>query len=213
MPTILDNPTPGCADGWKKPSPLSRVLAPRLGRTTWLARRHPWGSLVSSSARMAARQRSSRPITISGSSFASGAKGILVYSHYHASDQNGMLLPNLQVLGQAAGQLNAGDNSSSLAMAILNGQPVSGVTASVTSGPAQTVSFTPTGTTTPVQYPSIHVWAQQFSNRTYLIAVNSTDQSVSAQVAGLPVASGTAKAPAESRSLPISGGAFRDRDG
>ena len=143
---------------------------------------------------------------------ASGAKGILVYSHYHASDQNGMLLPNLQVLGQAAGQLNAGDNSSSLATAILNGQPVSGVTASVTSGPAQTVSFTPTGTTTPVQYPSIHVWAQQFSNRTYLIAVNSTDQSVSAQVAGLPVASGTANAPAESRSLPISGGAFRDRD-
>src|SRR5262249_15698843 len=89
--------------------------------------------------------------------------------------------------------------------------PVTGVAATVLSGPQQTVAFTPAGYTTAVQFPSIHVFCQQWNGSNYLIAVNSTDQRVTASFVNLPPAgSGSATVLFESRTVPLNQGSFAD---
>jgi hypothetical protein len=138
----------------------------------------------------------------------SGAKGIFVFSYARRNDQSGALLPNWNRLRQAAAQLMGPEQ---LGAMVLYGQPVTDVTVTVRSGPAQTVSFIPFGYHTPFQFPSIHVFCQQWNGSTYLIAVNSTDQNVTASIATLPPARGdSATVLFESRTVPISGASFTD---
>ncbi len=137
---------------------------------------------------------------------ASGAKGIFVFSYFHRNDDKGALIPNWNLLQQDAAEV-AG---SELGHVILKGTPVTGVTTSVLSGPSQTVSFTPPGYTTSFQFPSIHLMVQQWHRSTYIIAVNSTDQPVTARLSNLPTSSGSAKVMFESRIVPFSGGNFAD---
>jgi len=139
---------------------------------------------------------------------ASGAQGIFVFSYFHRNDQSGALLPNWNALQQAASQLSG---SEKLGDMVLYGQPVSNVMVTVTSGPTQTVSFIPTGYTTPFQFPSIHLLAKQWNGKTYIIAVNSTDQTVTANIANLPPSVlNSAAVLFESRSVPISSSSFTD---
>ena len=138
---------------------------------------------------------------------ASGAQGVFVFSYFHRNDQGGALVPNWNALQLAASEVTG----SELGSVILYGQPISGVTASVLSGPSQTVSFIPVGYSSPVQFPSLHVSATQWNGNTYLIAVNSTDQPVTASVSNLPATSAdSATVMFESRTVAISGGGFTD---
>jgi hypothetical protein len=139
---------------------------------------------------------------------ASGAQGIFVFAYAHRNDHNAALIPNWNRLRQAAAQLSGPEQLGDM---ILYGQPVTGVTATVRSGPAQTVSFTPAGYATPVQFPSINVFCQQWNGSNYLIAVNSTAQSVTASFGNLPPPGGTAATVLfESRAVPISAAGFTD---
>ncbi len=139
---------------------------------------------------------------------ASGAQGIFVFSYAHRNDHSAALIPNWNRLRQAAAQLSGPEQLGDM---ILYGQPVTGVTATVRSGPTQTVSFRPVGYTTPVQFPSINVFCQQWNGSNYLIAVNSTAQTVTASFGNLPPSGGsTATVLFESRAVPINGGSFTD---
>jgi hypothetical protein len=139
---------------------------------------------------------------------ASGAKGIFVFSYFHRNDHGGALIPNWNRLRDAAAHLSGPEQ---LGAMILYGQPVTDVAVTILSGPAQTVAFTPTGYNTPVQFSSIHVLCQQWNGSNYLIAVNSTDQAVTASFANLPPAgSDSATVLFESRTVPISQGSFTD---
>jgi hypothetical protein len=139
---------------------------------------------------------------------ASGAKGIFVFSYFHRNDHGGALVDNWDRLAEAAAQLSGPEQLDAM---ILYGQPVTEVATTVLSGPQQTVAFTPAGYSTPVQFPSIHVFCQQWNGSNYLIAVNSTDQSVTANFANLPPAGfGSASVLFESRTVPIKEGSFTD---
>ncbi len=138
---------------------------------------------------------------------ASGAQGIFVYAYAHRNDQNGALIANWNRLRQAAAQLSGPDQLGDM---ILYGRPVTDVTAAVLRGPAQTVSFTPVGYSTPVQFPSINVFCQQWNGSNYLIAVNSTDQTVTASFGNLPPGCDAATVLFESRTVPISAASFTD---
>jgi hypothetical protein len=138
---------------------------------------------------------------------ASGAQGILVFSYFHRNDQNGALLPNWQRLRDCASQISGPEQ---LGQMILYGQPVMSVTAAILDGPAQTVAFTPVGYSTSLQFPSIHVFCQQWNGSNYLIAVNSTDQSVTAQFGNLPAGGGSATVLFESRQVSITDSGLTD---
>src|SRR5260370_23024993 len=93
---------------------------------------------------------------------------------------------------------------------VLYGTPVSGLNAVVLDGRSQTVSFVPNGYTTPVQFPAIHLFTQQWNGSSYVIAVNSTDQGVSAQVSTLPTTATSATVLFQSRAVPITDGSLSD---
>jgi len=141
------------------------------------------------------------------SAIASGAQGISVYSHFHATRDDPALLDNLAMFNLAAAQISG---SEKIGQAVLFGTNNSGVTNVVTAGPTTTVSFTPAGVGSPVQYSSLNVLSKTWSNNVYVIAVNSTSNSVTANITNLPVASGTASVPFESRTVSVNGGGFSD---
>jgi hypothetical protein len=138
---------------------------------------------------------------------AAGAQGIFAFSYFHCNDGSGVLIPNWNMLQEAATEITG---SEQLGNMVLYGTPVSGVTFSVLAGPSETVSFTPTGYTTPVQFPSIHLFAQQWNGNTYVIAVNSTDQCVTAQISNVPTGVSSATVLFQGRTVPIAGGGFSD---
>jgi hypothetical protein len=138
---------------------------------------------------------------------ASGARGIFVFSYFHRNDSGGALIPNWNRLQQAAAQMTGPEQLGSV---VLFGTRVSGVTSSVLAGPAQTASFIPTGYSTPVQFPSIHLLAQRWNGRAYIFAVNSTDQAVTTQISGVPTTSTSATVLFQDRNVSIDGGGFTD---
>ena len=139
---------------------------------------------------------------------ASGAQGIFVFSYSRGqNDAGGALIPNWNLLQQAASEITGPEQLGNM---VLYGTPVSGVTFTVLDGPTQTVSFTPTGYTEPVQFPSIHLFTQQWNGKTYIIAVNSTDQDVTAQTSNVPTTSTSATVLFQTRTVPISDGSFSD---
>jgi hypothetical protein len=137
---------------------------------------------------------------------ASGAQGIFVFSYLHRNDAGGVLIPNWNLLQEAASQMTGPEQLGNM---VLYGTPTSGVIFSVLAGPTQTVSFTPTGYTTPVQFPSIHLFAQ-WNGNTYIIAVNSTDQDVTVQISNVPTTPTSATVLFQGRTIPISGHSFSD---
>jgi hypothetical protein len=141
------------------------------------------------------------------SAIASGAQGISVFAYFHALHDNPPLIDNLQRLNLAASQITGPEN---IGAVVLYGAAVSNVTFTVTSGPTQTVAFQPPTETTLFQYPSLNVLTKTWAGNVYVIAVNSTSDSVSACISNLPSAAASASLPFESRSVPMSGGSFAD---
>jgi hypothetical protein len=149
------------------------------------------------------------------SAVASGAQGIAVYAYWHAIHDTPPLTNNLQQYNIAASQL-AGPEQ--IGQMILYGFPDSNVTFVVTSGPTNTVTFNPPGlstatlpptlSSTNVSYPSLNVLCKTWSNKIYLIAVNSTSDSVNATITNLPVDTATAALPFETNSVAVAHGSF-----
>jgi hypothetical protein len=145
------------------------------------------------------------------SSIASGAQGIALYSYYHAINDTPALRTNLLQYNLAASQISGPEQIGPM---ILYGTVDTNVNFIITSGPTNTVTFNPPGlssgnlppdlTSTNVSYSSLNVLCKIWSNKIYVIAVNSTSNTVSAIITNLPVASATAVLPFETNSVPIS---------
>ena len=141
------------------------------------------------------------------SAIASGAQGIGVWSYYHAlHDDPANLTNNLNQLEAAALQLTGPDHIGS---AVLFGTVNSNVTFQVTSGPTNTVSFISTGSTS-TQYTSINVLAKTWNGNVYVIAVNSTSNTVAAVFTNVPSPLTAAAVPLEGRSVGMTNGSFSD---
>jgi len=139
------------------------------------------------------------------SSIASGAQGIAVWAYWHGINDNPVLTNNLNEFNLAASQISG----SEIGQVILFGAPNTNVDFAVLSGPTNTVSFLP-GDGTNWQYPSINVLCKSWSNHVYVVAVNSTSNTVVAAVTNLPPTAGSALLPFELRSLPVTNNSLTD---
>jgi autotransporter-associated beta strand protein len=142
------------------------------------------------------------------SAIASGAQGIAVYAHYHAlNDDPANLTNNLNQLNLAASQITGPEQIGNV---ILYGTANPIVTFNITAGPTNTVSFTPNSGGPTYQYPSINVLSKTWNGNVYVIAVNSTSNTVTATVSNVPSSLALATLPFESRSVPMTNGSFSD---
>jgi autotransporter-associated beta strand protein len=139
------------------------------------------------------------------SAIASGAQGIAVYSYWHAVNDNPALTNNLNQFNLAASQISG----SEIGQVVLYGAHQVNVGFTITAGPTNTDSFQP-GDGLTWQYASLNVLCETWSNNVYVIAVNSTSNSVSAIITNLPATTGSATLLFELRSLPVTGNSFAD---
>ena len=139
------------------------------------------------------------------SSIASGAQGVTVWAYWHGVNDNPVLTNNLNQFNLAASQISG----SEIGSVILYGTPSTNVNFIVTAGPTNTDSFNP-GDGTNWQYSSLNVLCKTWANNVYVIAVNSTSNSVTAIITNLPATTGSAALPFELRSLAVSSNAFAD---
>jgi hypothetical protein len=139
------------------------------------------------------------------SAIASGAQGIAVWAYWHGVNDNPVLTNNLNQFNLAAAQISG----SEIGQVVLFGARYTNVAFAVTAGPTNTDSFQP-GDGFTWQYPSLNVLCAAWSNNVYVIAVNSTSNSVAAIITNLPATTGSATLPFELWSVPVSGNSFAD---
>lgn len=141
------------------------------------------------------------------SAIVSGARGIGVYAYHHAMHDDPSLAQNFERLNEAASQISGPEKIGDV---ILWGEPNPGVTFEILSGPKKTVTFRPPTEKADVAYPSLNLLSKTRNGALYVIAVNSTDQTVTARITGLPAGATLVSLPFENRSLSSSGGTFTD---
>lgn len=144
------------------------------------------------------------------SAIVSGARGVGVYAYYHAMADDPSLAQNFQRLNEAAAQISGPEKIGDV---VLWGDPNPAVTFKVLAGPENTVSFQPPTEKIDFRYSSINLLSKIKDGNIYVIAVNSTEQAVTARISGLSVGAVTASLPFENRSVTVSGGNFTDSFG
>lgn len=116
-------------------------------------------------------------------SIVSGARGIVVFSYFHRKDKK-EYEEVWQAYCKAASEI-AG--SEKLGQMILHGKEVDAIKVKITAGVARTVAFIPHGTKlAPISYPAIDLLAKEWQGHLYVIAVNSADDPVTAELSGFP---------------------------
>ena len=141
------------------------------------------------------------------SAIVSGARGIGVYAYHHAMEDNPALVQNLQRLNEAAMQITGPEKIGDV---ILRSEKNLNVTIEILSGPEKTVSFRPPTEKSDFQYPSINLLSKIKDGNIYIIAVNSTGQTVTTRITGLPATTAAVQLPFENRSIPARSGEFTD---
>ncbi len=128
---------------------------------------------------------------------AAGAQGVLYFAWWYAANT---LDPAWATSAEATGDLIMGE--SGLGYAAIHGEPLGDLPVTVTGGPALSETFTPAQTTTAVQYASIHAAGWDYAGTRFVVAVNYTNEAVTAEIGGFPSvttgveAVGEARAPA-----------------
>lgn len=128
-------------------------------------------------------------------------------TYWHGLHDDPSLATNLQQLNVAASQITG---SEKLGDVVLYGARITNVTFGIIFGPSQMVSFQPPNETNSFQYPSLNVLCQAWAGSVYVIAVNSTDQPVTATISDLPSVAASATLPFESRSVTMTNGGLAD---
>lgn len=115
-------------------------------------------------------------------SIVSGARGILVYSYFNRRNH-----PDLeqvwQTYNKAAAEITGAEK---LGSAILSGTRSNTVSFEIVSGPATTEKFKFRGMEQPLSYPALDLLTLEWNQNTYVFAVNSANQPISAKITGLP---------------------------
>lgn len=135
----------------------------------------------------------------------SGARGIMVYSFFHRSDDPA-LAACYDRLCVAAREIS-GD--SGLGSAVTLGNRMPQITTSVVTGPQRTPTFTVWGDPALVDYPSLDAAAWDWQGKRYVIAVNSGTGAISGRISGLGVGT-TAEVLFEGRSVALADGVLVD---
>ncbi|HEX7262063.1 MAG TPA: putative Ig domain-containing protein, partial [Luteolibacter sp.] len=139
---------------------------------------------------------------------ASGGQGVSMYGHWWAVNTNPLLLDCLAQANTAASQINGSEH---LGDVILRGTEDPNVGFSILSGPTQTETFTATGGgNESVTLSSLKVLCKVHGGNVYVIAVNSTDQPVTASITNLATNAASATALFQARTVGISSGALTD---
>ncbi len=136
-------------------------------------------------------------------SVACGARGVLV-SSYAYRNASPALAASWGRLQEAAAQISGPEGVGS---AFLFGAEIPIVSSRVIDGPARTPSFeSARGAGDVVSYPSVMVAARRYGDDLYVIAVNSAEVAVTAELAGLPISLTEAILPFEERAVAVDGG-------
>lgn len=136
-------------------------------------------------------------------SIASGAQGILIFSHYHKRDKP-QFEANWEVYCEAAAQLTG---SEQLGQMILHGEAVKDLKFEVTKGPSVTDFFKPVASKdAEINFPSINLLAKVWRGSLYVILVNSAVEPVNATIMGLPGTATKAAVLFENRSVQLEQG-------
>ena len=132
---------------------------------------------------------------------AAGAHGVIYFAWYYVENT---LDPAWGSAAQDTAQLIMGE--SGLGYAALYGQSLGDLDVTVVSGPPESESFTPAQTTTEIQYPSIHAAGWDYAGTRFVVAVNYTDEDVTAEIRGFPTVTTGIEVVREDRALSINSG-------
>lgn len=136
---------------------------------------------------------------------AAGAQGVVYFAWWYAEND---LDAGWGESAQATGNLIMGE--SGLGYAAIHGEPRGDLDVTVTSGPTESEAFTPAQTTTEVQYGSIHAAAWDYAGTRFVVAVNYTEEAVTAQIAGFPSVTTAVEVVGEDRALSATGGVVEE---
>jgi hypothetical protein len=93
---------------------------------------------------------------------------------------------------------------------VIHGVPLGDQPVTVLSGPTLSEAFTPANSTTEVQYPSIHAAAWSYAGTRFVVAVNYTNESVTAELGGFPSVNPGVEVIEEARTLTTVAGVVTD---
>ncbi len=99
---------------------------------------------------------------------------------------------------------------SGLGYAAIYGESLGDLEVTVTGGPTESEAFTPAQTTTEIQYPSIHAAAWDYGGTRFVVAVNDTEEDVTAEIAGFPTITTGIEVVGEDRSLVATDGVIEE---
>ncbi len=139
---------------------------------------------------------------------AAGARGVLYFAWYYAVYS---LDPSWGESAQETAGLITGE--SGLGLAVVHGDPLGDCPVTVSSGPEMSEAFTPHHATEVVQYPSLHAASWDYAGTRFVVAVNYTDQEVTARIGCFPGVTPGAEVVGESRTLTPSAGVVEDTFG
>lgn len=136
---------------------------------------------------------------------AAGAQGSLYFAWYYAVYS---LDAEWGELALDTAELILGE--SGLGFAVVHGEPRGDLAVTVTSGPETSEAFTPLHTSELIEYPSIHAAAWDYAGTRFVIAVNYTEEPVTAELAGLPSLAPHVEVVGEARELTQTDGRVTD---
>ncbi|MGD9496715.1 MAG: hypothetical protein AB7Y46_10470 [Armatimonadota bacterium] len=149
-------------------------------------------------------------------SIAAGARGVMIFSYWHKRD-GGVLQATWEAYAQCAQQFT----EAGLGPVILFGEPPEDLSFGVVRGPQMGAPFEPYGYDHEIRYPSLTVRAWTHEGSLHVLAVNSAERALTAQLSGLPEGATEAVALFETvtpeegaepiqRTVPITAGALED---
>lgn len=136
---------------------------------------------------------------------AAGARGVNYFAWYYAQTS---LDPAWAASALATADLINGE--SGLGYAVVHGESLGTQPVGVVSGPDNAVAFTPLYTDAPIVYPSLHAAAWTYAGTRFVVAVNYTEESVTADLGGFPTRTTRVEVVGEDRTLESGLGEARD---
>ncbi len=132
---------------------------------------------------------------------AAGAQGVIYFAWWYAANSldaawgDSALETGTLIMGEAG-----------LGYAAVHGEPLGDLAVTVTSGPTTSEPFTPAQTTTAIEYPSIHAAGWDYAGTRFVVAVNYTNEAITAKIGGFPAVTTGVEVVGEGRSLSSTGG-------
>jgi hypothetical protein len=136
---------------------------------------------------------------------AAGARGVIYFAWWYAENN---LDPSWGESARETATLITGE--SGIGHAVIHGVPLGDQPVTVLSGPTLSEAFTPANSTTEVQYPSIHAAAWSYAGTRFVVAVNYTNESVTAELGGFPSVNPGVEVIEEARTLTTVAGVVTD---